>query len=214
MDDVVIEEAARAKQLATLDRERQGLALDVEEGRPGAVDALEQLEARIAEHRRVGERRALAATERAHRTAAEEAAQAERARREAETAHAADDARFRAAALDVGRAVLEVREQVKGCTSAVARGAALWPVRVAAGEVLDAAAVAAASGARLSGRRASPVYGRIELLLRGYTGWRVGRDAASLLFGPLGPNEAHPSRELRDSLVRLFEGSASVDAGR
>lgn len=83
----MIEDIAAMNDLPELARVRQARALDAEEGGSDARDALELVEARIAQVRLEQERRDLAAVERARRTA-------ERAREDASRRLAAFEAAF------------------------------------------------------------------------------------------------------------------------
>lgn len=89
---------AAMNNLEELDRERQSLALDAEEKKPGAAEALERVEARITEIRRSHERQDLATKERTARTDADEHEQAEALQRERQVRSAAIDVEIRALA--------------------------------------------------------------------------------------------------------------------
>lgn len=82
-----MDNVAAMNDLAELVRLRQALALDAEEGQPGAGDVLERVEMRISRVRLEQERRALAAVERPRRDA-------ERSRQENITRQAAIEARY------------------------------------------------------------------------------------------------------------------------
>ncbi len=70
--------------LAELEQRRQALAFEVEQGRDGADQELEAVEAQLAQLKRQQERQALVEQERAMRAEAETQAAAEAARRQAE----------------------------------------------------------------------------------------------------------------------------------
>jgi hypothetical protein len=78
--------------LSELEQARQRLALDVEEGKPGALKDLEQVEQAIAQLKRDEERATLAATERASQAAAAQAARKAAERQQLEEEHRRNDA--------------------------------------------------------------------------------------------------------------------------